>query len=151
MKKLGVILIAATMIAAIGTTWGGYAKTLQGEVYNVVQGKLYDADGEVVGHIQASWNKSSPIYGDDYPCSIGVKVTLQSVDPLTKYDGMVYLCGNRFTFTIETNAGGAGNYEGVWCFRCVHEEEPDCLRVFIICTPTPTESRIVSEEIALCR
>lgn len=146
------LLVVSLMGCAVGNTWGVATIDLPADAYNVVQGKLYDADGEVVGHVRVSWHKRVDL-GYSFPCSLTIraKVKLQKVDPSTTYEGRILVeCKNvsligEGGIMVETNPGGAGTGEVVFGLL-VLDKMPDCI---VVAVSSPSGKCIKSGFIAL--
>jgi len=134
-------LIVTSSVLAISTaTWGDNG---------VVQGKLYDTDGKVVGHIQVSCNTADKVMY--CVCHLEVKVHLQGVEPSTLYEGKVFI-GTGGTclmgpipVELETNSSGAGKSHDLWGWRELPEECPECIQIYL---QSETGEVIVSERLA---
>jgi len=151
--KLGVILIALSMIAAIGTTtWGDPPEILPEEALHVVNGSLYNADGETVGHMQVSWTKHCDLTYGEIICA-EVKVKLDKVQPNTTYQGWLFVqiagvCHRGSDYvTIETNPGGAGTIQFLGYCCVAPEQFPTCVLIRL----SSADEDIESEHIALTR
>lgn len=153
--KFGALLIAASMIVAIGTTWGrgGDARRLHPDAFNVVQGKLYDADGDIVGHFEISWNAKD--VGQGWACHVAAKVVVNHVEPLTRYAGRIFI-GTGHTclmgpleVLLETSPGGTGRSHQVCGWMEMPEEMPTCTMMYL--ASAITGDIIVSDRIPLLR